>query len=152
MTTTEDRTTRRERIVAALAALQQDDGSLDPAVVVEAARDPASPLHDAFDWNVETAAYEWWLSQARSLIRSVEVELTITRRQVTVVGYVHDERLGPRERGYVPTQAVQPLGLEDATLAREMKRIESAITRARNIADAIGERQEFNKRLRALLR
>ena len=44
-------------------------GVLQPQTVVEAARDPKSPLHDSFDWDDTEAASKWRLHQARQLIR-----------------------------------------------------------------------------------
>jgi len=45
----------------------------DNRLVVDAARDPKSPLHRAFDWDDVKAGERWRLQQAAYLIRSVEV-------------------------------------------------------------------------------
>lgn len=39
--------------------------------VVEAAKDPTSPLHGYFTWNIQEAARKQWLVEARKLIQSV---------------------------------------------------------------------------------
>jgi hypothetical protein len=52
-----------------LAALY--GGQLRPDVVVAAARDETSPLHDSFEWDDSEAAEHWRLHQARMLIRAV---------------------------------------------------------------------------------
>lgn len=57
---------------------------LFPSAVVDAARDPESPLHQYFDWDDTTAAHEYRLSQARNLIASVEI-ISDTRRESTPV-------------------------------------------------------------------
>ena len=41
--------------------------------VVTEATDKASPLHDAFEWNNRKAGNEYRLSQARYLVRSIEI-------------------------------------------------------------------------------
>lgn len=44
---------------------------LTTEAVVEAARDPSSPLHGYFTWNIQDAAHKQWLAEARKLIQSV---------------------------------------------------------------------------------
>ena len=56
-----------------LMRLAMKHKALTPRIVLEAARDPANPLHAAFDWDDHDAAEKWRLHQARSLIRSVRV-------------------------------------------------------------------------------
>jgi hypothetical protein len=46
-------------------------GILKPQVVVDAARDPSSPLHDRFTWDDSVAAEKYRLEEARNLIRLV---------------------------------------------------------------------------------
>ena len=48
-------------------------GVLTPQVVLDDAMTDESPLHDFFEWDDEEAAFQHRLSQARYLIRSVEV-------------------------------------------------------------------------------
>ncbi len=54
-------------IVEALRSLESQ-GKLDPADVVEAARDETSPLHDRFTWDDGEAAHQFRLHEARNLI------------------------------------------------------------------------------------
>lgn len=52
-----------------LLALKTKDGLIIPAAVVEWAQaHPASELHSRFNWDVQDAAYQYWLWQARCLI------------------------------------------------------------------------------------
>lgn len=51
------------------------NGRLESEMVVEAARDAASPLHPAFEWNDAIAAGAYRIEQAKYLIRSIEVVL-----------------------------------------------------------------------------
>ncbi len=53
-----------------------NNGRLENADVVEAARDKASPLHPAFEWNDKKAASAYRLDQAGGLIRAIDVVIT----------------------------------------------------------------------------
>ncbi len=44
---------------------------LTTEMVVEAAKDPTSPLHGYFTWDLQKAAAKQWLTEARRLIQSV---------------------------------------------------------------------------------
>lgn len=44
-------------------------------VIVEDAKKPDSPLHDYFLWNKDKASYEYWLNQARYLLRSIVIRI-----------------------------------------------------------------------------
>lgn len=63
---------RDQTVINALRDLAQGD-KLNPCDVVEAARNPASPLHDKFTWDDGEAAEQYRLIEARKLI-SVHVE------------------------------------------------------------------------------
>ncbi len=52
----------------ALIALKRR-GTITPERVVQAAKDPKSPLHSRFTWDNTEAAHQWRLQQARQLIR-----------------------------------------------------------------------------------
>ena len=54
-----------------LELAEKHDGGLLPAVVVEAARSPTSPLHSCFDWDDSEAGQKWRIAQARHLLRVI---------------------------------------------------------------------------------
>lgn len=56
-----------------LLAIRARAGYLTPALVVEEARDPESPLHGRFEWDDGEAAEQYRQIQARRLIRLVRV-------------------------------------------------------------------------------
>lgn len=57
-----------------LQRIRKETGeNLKPRAVVESAKDPDSPLHDAFEWDDTKAAQEWRVTQARRLLRSIHV-------------------------------------------------------------------------------
>lgn len=58
-----------------LQKLYEQNSMLTPALVVEAATDPASPLHAQFEWDNEKAGDMFRLHQARQLIRRVKIRV-----------------------------------------------------------------------------
>lgn len=50
---------------------KQNNGILQPEIVVEEARRPSSPLHSKFTWDDTEAAHQYRIYQARNLIRVV---------------------------------------------------------------------------------
>ncbi len=50
-----------------------DAGKLTASIVVKKAKAKRSPLHDAFDWDVDRAALEYWKKQARNLIGALRI-------------------------------------------------------------------------------
>jgi hypothetical protein len=83
-----------------LERLRAESGQLTAGGVLEAARNPESPLHPAFEWDDEAAAEQYRLSQARRLIVSVRI-LNGPARSTTPV-YV-SVRTPEKGRNYVPT-------------------------------------------------
>lgn len=55
------------------ALIEQSDGQLTPAIVVEDARAASSILHPNFEWDDRVAAEQHRLSTAREIIRSIVV-------------------------------------------------------------------------------
>ncbi len=51
------------------------NGRLEPQMVVDAAKDESSPLHDHFEWNDTKAAAAYRNGQAGHLIRCITVEI-----------------------------------------------------------------------------
>jgi hypothetical protein len=75
-----------ENVKAAIIALADKNGGLlQPEEVVNAARDPQSPLHTQFEWNVEKAAEQHWLATACQLIRKVRVVVITTELTVPIL-------------------------------------------------------------------
>jgi len=89
-----------EVMVETLRAMASE-GPLTPDRVIDAAKSPKSPLHSYFTWDVKQAAQAYWKSQARELIRSVEYQIIVEERPVTVSYYVRDPRVEAETQGYV---------------------------------------------------
>lgn len=64
---------RAEVAGPALMDIRERRGLLTAAAVVEEARDAENPLHPAFEWDTELAAYQYNLAQARNLIKAIVV-------------------------------------------------------------------------------
>ena len=121
------------------------DGCLRPEDVVEDARDAASPLHACFTWDITKAAQAYWLDQARTLIRSVRVEVTTETKTVNVVAFVRDPRAPHAEQGYVAVSALQTdKDLARTALVGEFTRVGDMLRRARELAAALDAQKDVD--------
>lgn len=51
------------------------DAARKPESIVERARSKTSSMHGGFDWDVQEAAHNWWLTQARHLVGAIITEV-----------------------------------------------------------------------------
>ena len=134
----------------AIRALERG-GRLTPESVVAAARDPQSPLHDRFEWDDTAAANAWRLVQARQLIRSVHVNVTVDDRVISTVHYVRDPMVEAEDQGYV---SVDQLRSEPdnarAMLRYEVSRALACLQRAEDLAAVLGVQAEVQASVRRL--
>jgi hypothetical protein len=80
---------RRRKAIKELERLEQVHGRLVPKDIVEAARNPRSPLHGFFEWDDTVAAEKYRIVQATVLVRHVKVTITPTNQEpITVRAYV----------------------------------------------------------------
>lgn len=110
-----------------------------PDIVIEDAKDEASPLHTEFEWDVDRAALEHWRETARRIIRVVTVTVQTHKVIVPVPAYVRDPDSKTKEQGYVATAELR--SNKDrawAALAYEIDRADAAIKRAQRVAIAVG--------------
>lgn len=107
----------------------KNNGRLENADVVEAARDKRSPLHPAFEWDDRKAATAYRLDQAGNLIRAIDVVITKDETEAkpirAFVSVVRD-----KDRSYTSVQHA----LSDADL------------RAQVVAQAWAELEAWRKR------
>lgn len=142
----------QEVLHEALEATRDKNGNITPDGIVQAARAGDAVLSKYFDWNVETAAKQHWLSVARHLIRSVRVVLHIKDRVISAPYYVRDPRLPPKVQGYIPvTAASKSKGLAAQVLQQELGRCEGIMKRALEYADALGLRTECEDALEQIV-
>ena len=77
---------------AEIEKIYNDNGGLvDPAMVVETAKDESNPLHDYFQWDNNKAANQYRLWQARNLIQEIRV-VKIPGQERTIRAFVSLER------------------------------------------------------------
>lgn len=102
------------RVASELAQLAHQHGeTISATTVVSAASDPQSAMHRYFEWDDTAAAHEYRLSQARQLIRSIQVNV-ITKPgpnpERAWTRQYHNVRVSEPEaatlRAYVPLQIV----------------------------------------------
>lgn len=129
----------RDEVVKCLEEItERNGGRLTPDLVIEHARDPKSPLHTEFNWDVEQAAWAHWRMRARQIISSVTVNITTSKSVVNCVAYVRDPDADSSEQGYVPT-ATLVSDEQRATTAMlyEISRLNATLLRAEQLASAL---------------
>jgi hypothetical protein len=119
-----------------LARLTAVHGVLRAEDVVQAARDPASPLHDRFEWDDEKAAEQHRLAQARTLIRTVTIEIKSSTISLSVPAYVSTP--GARSGYSLLTQIRGDDAAARQALLTEIERAQAAIRRAQAVAAGLG--------------
>lgn len=141
----------REMQAAIIAISDRNGGLLQPEDVVDVARSPESVLHSAFEWDNLKAAAEHRLATARSLIRQVRLEITVT--QLTAPVRVPMFGRNMQEGGYATLDLLR----KDDDLARaaavsEFQRAAQALRRAQAIAIELGLGDEAVATVETLIR
>ncbi|MCV7076714.1 hypothetical protein [Mycobacterium szulgai] len=97
------KTTSDTEVTKVVLRVQERDGVCTPAAFVAEAADPASPIHDLFDWDDTSAAHRWREYQARVIIGQVRIEVNGSRAPAHVhVTVTRGD--GQRKQGYVPLE------------------------------------------------
>jgi hypothetical protein len=131
-----------------IRTLADKSGHIEPGRLVEVAREPDNILHDEFEWDVQKAAEEQWIDQARRLIRMVRIEITVEHREVRAVGYVVDPDRPPKSHRYVDISiAARNRDQAHQIILDEMSRITAAVRRAQAIAAVLGLEGELDRLL-----
>lgn len=131
---------KREQIKSCLLKILEDnEGRITPALVVEHARQSDSPLHSEFNWDVEAAAYQHWVHKARHLLDSYKLRYVTTEgRTIMSPLFVRDVTVAADEQGYVST-----LSLVDrkddarATMLYELSRLNAVLIRVEQLAEVL---------------
>jgi hypothetical protein len=145
----------KKAVAARLETIREKrDGVLTPEDVVSDARSAKSPLHGLFTWDDKEAAHQHRLMVARSIIRSVKVEVLTETRTLSIPMYIRDPKCASDEQGYAALAVIKD-DREIATeaLLYEFKRAASCLERACNIAEGLNlvdEVQGLLQRMRAL--
>lgn len=126
---------RTEIQEAFIRGLESRAGRLLPQDVLNAARNPESPIHECFEWNDCLAAESFRLDQARDLIRRVRIEVEHEAVSFKSVRYVRDVRRGAAESGYRNILKVHGRTAVE-TLQAEWSSVAALAERAANITRA----------------
>lgn len=100
------------------------NGRLEPKDLVEHSRDPAAPLHPAFEWDNDTAAEAYRIEQARYLIRSIEVVVLPEPEATPVRAFVSVRRDDDRSYTSV-THAMTDPDLRQQVLDNALRELEA---------------------------
>lgn len=142
----------RQAIEDRLQEIAERDGRLTADAVIEDAKSPESPLHTEFEWDVDKAALEYWREQARRLIRSVRVTVTVEHHTMAVPRYVKSPEYPLREQAYADSQQIKPDREKSRqAIAYELERAEAAIKRARYVGIALELEEEVQSILESLV-
>ena len=123
-----------EEIANALKQLEDRKGRLLARDVLDAARDPSSPLHGCFEWDDGRAAEAYRLEQARELIRSIQADVTTQEGAVRVVRYV--QASNPKPEGYQSVPKLRGGAQARAMMRTELMRIRGNLARTLGLAQA----------------
>ena len=142
---------KHETVEDRLAAIHKlNGGRITPDAVVEDARDPRSPLHSHFEWDDSAAARQYRLDQARALIRTVKLEISIVSNTIAAPHYVRDPRAGDGQ-GYVALSQVRSEDdLARQVMRDEMSRVLAAMERARSVSDVLDMTGELDNLIIAI--
>lgn len=139
--------TENQKIIADRLAriTKRNHGVLTPDAVLEDAKDEDSPLHDQFTWDDSEAAHQWRLEQARTLIRSVRVDIKTETRTISTVRYVRNPEAG-REQGYADVMKIRTReDLAREALHRELVAAKALFDRCESLADAFDMRGDVTE-------
>lgn len=143
----------REAIRIRLGEIElANGGRLTPDDVVEDAKNPESPLHACFEWDIEKAASAYWIEQARTLITSIRVVTRVDKTAVTSVFYVRDPSAADGEQGYISVATLR----SDADMAREaivseFSRVAYVLRRARELAVALDASKDVDSLIQSVV-
>lgn len=118
-----------------LRELARKHGRLTPSLVLKEAQSPKSPLHSFFEWDDGRAAEAYRLTQARLLIRSVEVTVHTEQIRIKAPVYVRDPDALGHEQGYIAVpDIVSDRERCRRALQEEIRRADAHLERAHRIA------------------
>lgn len=86
---------------------KRNGGIVKPIDVVEAAKDPASPIHGEFEWDVDKAAETAWKQRARQMLNHLVIVVDVhkSKPEQTPPAFINVQ-VTKGSRGYASTDAV----------------------------------------------
>lgn len=130
---------------ARLAELEVNNGDITPDIVVDDAMNPDSPLHSCFQWDVQKAARAHWRSTARRILSVRYVGHKSSTIVLSTTHYVRDVTKPGNQQGYVSIVKLKTNEERSRdTVRAECVKAESALTRARIVAEVLGVHDEID--------
>lgn len=142
-------TDTRKAVEVRIRELYEEHSKITADIVINDAKNPESPLHGEFEWDVNKAAMEEWRDTARRLIRSVTIVVHTETKSFTAQGYqppefVRDPSNTTRDQGYVRVHDIRSdKERSRSALMYEIDRINGSLARARSICTELNLESEF---------
>ena len=141
---------QREDIRSVLERLRSID-ELTPDNVIAEAKDPSSPLHSQFTWDLSEAALLTWRQQARTLISSFVITETVDRKTYTIQQFVEDPCKSGKEQGYIGFLEIKSSKtLAAEFMERELGIAKTYVSKTMNYAKVLGMEEKVAKVARDL--
>lgn len=86
---------KAQEIGEELENIKETNGVLKPSMVIEAARNKNSPMHEMFEWDDLKAAQQHRMEFARKLISSIVIEIKYDDNKKTVQNVFYSVQLNP---------------------------------------------------------
>lgn len=129
---------KEEAIHAVLTQLEKR-GRLTPDHTIEEARNPKSPLHEEFTWDVQAAALITWRAQARALISRFEINVVVRQTEYRIQEFVEAPGKAGREQGYIAfTRIKDKKQLAREFFDRELGIAASYVAKTKDYAQVLG--------------
>ena len=123
---------------AAYLAELEKRGRLTPEMVLADAKNPKSPLHELYNWDVRQAAEQYWIERSREIIRTIKVIVKTETTTISYPKYVRDPDMKTDEQGYISIDTlVTDKRASKRVILMETERILSCLDRARSVAEAL---------------
>lgn len=129
---------KQDAIHAVLARLEKR-GRLTPDNTIEEARDPKSPLHGEFTWDLQSAAMMTWRSQARALISHFQISVVVHQKEYRIQEFVETPGKAGKEQGYTAfTRIKDKKELAREFFDRELGIAASYVAKTKDYAQVLG--------------
>jgi DNA-binding NarL/FixJ family response regulator len=119
---------------------EKHGGRFTAEMLVEEARaNPTGPFYKYFEWDIAKAAWNYWVDQARALIRSIRVDIVIEDKEYRLAEFVHDPEVKRGHQGYVAVRKLrqEPANAESVIL-NEFSMAAAFLDRARGLSAYLG--------------
>lgn len=114
------------------------NGRPTPDHLTEDAKDPESPLHAYYEWDVNKCAEWCWAETSRALLRVVELEVTTEERTFHARAYPHDPTGGDnRKQSYRELSLYETDEDKYATVAYRLSQMIGHLKNTIDIAEAM---------------